>query len=52
MKFTRIKELSMKFKNEMLLADDVDLIIVELGSDNNFKITEENDDIYTVINNS
>ena len=52
MKFTGIKEWSMKFRNEMLLVGDVDLIIAELRHDNNFEITEENDDICTVINNS
>ena len=36
MKFTRIKEWSMKFRNEMLLVGDVDLIIAEIRYDNNF----------------
>jgi len=42
MKFKRIKELALKFKNEMLLMDDVDLFIAELSYDNNFEITEKN----------
>ena len=41
MKFKRIKELALKFKNEMLLMDDVDLFIAELSYDNNFEITEK-----------
>ena len=44
MKFKRIKELSLKFKNEMLLMDDVDLFIAELSYDNKFEITEKNND--------
>ena len=43
-KFKRIKELALKFKNEMLLMDNVDLYIAELGYDNNFEITEKNND--------
>ena len=50
MKFKRIKELALKFKNEMLLMDDVDLFIAGLSYDNNFEITEKNND--TVINNN
>ena len=42
MKFKRIKELALKFKNAMLLMDDVDLFIAELSYDNNFEITEKN----------
>ena len=42
MKFKRIKELALKFKNEMLLMDDVDLFIAELSYENNFEITEKN----------
>ena len=41
MQFTRIKEWSMKFKNEMLLVDDVDFIVAELRYDNNFEIAEK-----------
>ena len=44
MKFRRIKELALKFKNEMLLMDDVDLFIAELSYDNKFEITEKNND--------
>ena len=44
MKFKRIKELALKFKNEMLLMDDVDLFIAELSYDNNFEITEKDND--------
>ena len=55
MKFKRIKELSLKFKNEMLLMDDIDLFIAELSYDNKFEITEKNNDIHiqlsTTINN-
>ena len=45
----------MKFKNEMLLMDDVDLFITELSYDNNFGITDKNNDrhiqLSTTINN-
>ena len=55
MKFKRIKELALKFKNEMLLMDDVDLFIAELSYDNKFEITEKNNDrhiqLTTTINN-
>ena len=44
MKFKRIKELALKFKNEMLLMDDVVLFIAELSYDNKFEITERNND--------
>ena len=44
MKFKRIKELALKFKNEMSLMDDVDLFIAELSYDNTFEITEKNND--------
>ena len=44
MKFKRIKELALKFKNEMLLMDDVDLFIAELSFDNTFEITEKYND--------
>ena len=43
MKFKRIKVLALKFKNEMLLMDDVDLFIDELSYGNTFEITEKND---------
>ena len=55
MKFKRIKELALKFKNEMLFMDDVDLFIAELSYDNKFEITEKNNDrhiqLSTTINN-
>ena len=55
MKFKRIKELALKFTNEMLLMDDVDLFIAELSYDNKFEITEKNNDrhvqLSTTINN-
>ena len=41
MKIKRIKVLALKFKNEMLLMDDVDLFIAELSYDNTFEITEK-----------
>ena len=44
MKFKRIKELALKFKNEFLLMDDVDIFIAELSYDNKFEITEKNND--------
>ena len=44
MKFKRIKELALKFKNEMLLMDDIDLFITELSYDNKFEIKEKNND--------
>ena len=44
MKFKRIKELALKFKNEMLLMDDINLFIAELSYDNKFEITEKNND--------
>ena len=53
--FKRIKELALKFKNEMLLMDDVDLFIAVLSYDNKFEITEKNNDrhiqLSTTINN-
>ena len=39
MKFKKNKVLALKFKNEMLLMDDVDLFIAELSYDNTFEIT-------------
>ena len=42
MKFKRIKKLALGFKSEMLLMDDVNLFIAELSYDNNFEITEKN----------
>ena len=42
MKFKRIKELALKFKNEILLMDDVELFIVEFSYDNIFEIIEKN----------
>ena len=44
MKFKRIKELALQFKNETLLMDDVDLFIAELSYDNKFEITEKHND--------
>ena len=44
MKFKRIKELALEFKNKMLLMDDVDLFIAELSYDIRFEITEKNND--------
>ena len=44
MKFKKIKELALKFKNEVLLMDDVDLFFAELSYDNKFEITEKNND--------
>ena len=54
-KFKRIKELALKFKNEMLSMDDVDLFIAELSCDNKFEITDKNNNrhiqLSTTINN-
>ena len=49
MNFKRINELALKFKNEMLLMDDVDIFIAEITAKNNdrhVQLSTSNDNIF------